>query len=221
MTNISPSGSGASPAPPKRPVRLPVGIGYALVAIVGATCLLVSAYYLWRLALLTGMPTWLAWSLPVALDVAAAGAAFYWVTGRKATRKWGRGIALSALAGTLAGNALSHLITFGLMKVSPWLVIGLGTVYPAAAWGMIHLVLVYRAEQASRATSTKPRSPRKPASKPRSRRKKATPAERRQWINDQIDAGVDVTGPDVEKQFGTTGGCRDVGAVKAQRKDQG
>ncbi|MGH3601293.1 MAG: hypothetical protein ACRDQH_13655, partial [Pseudonocardiaceae bacterium] len=90
----------ALPTPAATRAVLPL-VAYAVVALVGATTLLVSAYSLWRLALAVGMPGWLAWSLPVALDAGAAGATIVWVAGPiGSARSWARGIALSALTGT-------------------------------------------------------------------------------------------------------------------------
>lgn len=118
---------------------LPVIVAYALVAIVGATAATVSAYYLWRLAVATGEPDWLAWSLPVTLDAGAAGGTILWVAGPARVRVWARGIALSALAGTLVGNALSHLIAVGVVPVSPVLVVAIGVTSPAMAAALAHL----------------------------------------------------------------------------------
>ncbi|MGH3693218.1 MAG: hypothetical protein ACRDRX_04330 [Pseudonocardiaceae bacterium] len=93
------------------------------------------------------MPDELAWTLPVALDAGAAGATIVWVggsTGR--ARVWARAIALSALGATLAGNALSHVIEAGIIRVEPVLVIAIGVVYPAMFAALAHLTLMLTAE---------------------------------------------------------------------------
>lgn len=124
-----------------------LALAYLVVAVVGVTVLAVSAYYLWRLADLAGMPPELAWTLPVALDAGAIGATVCWVAAPGRAKQWGQGIALGALAGTVSGNILAHLIDFGMLPVTPALVIGIGGVYPAVLWLMVHLALVLRTEQ--------------------------------------------------------------------------
>ncbi len=238
----------ALPAPDRPTRAVPTGFAYAVVAVVGATVLLVSAYYLWQLALLVHMPVWLAWTLPVALDAGAAGATVCWVGATGAARAWGRGIALSALAGTVAGNALSHLIGFGVVKVGPLLVIVIGAVYPAVLWAMVHLALMLRAEQPepviesvieclteesvidhespAASAATQINAPvveasgdaSRPAS---SRRRRSKPEQRRAWIAARLDAGHTVTGGEVERYFGTRNGAREVAQVKARQLSAG
>lgn len=128
-----------------------LALAYLVVAVVGATVLAVSAYYLWTLALLAGMPPALAWTLPVALDAGAIGATVCWVAAPGRAKAWGQGIALGALAATVSGNILAHLIDFQMLPVTPALVIGLGAVYPAVLWLMVHLALVLRTEQSEAA----------------------------------------------------------------------
>jgi hypothetical protein len=124
-----------------------LALAYTVVAVVGVTVLAVSAYYLWLFAHLAGMPDALAWTLPVALDAGAIGATVCWVAAPGKARRWGQGIALGALGGTVAGNILAHLITFGMLPVTAPLVIALGVVYPATLWLLVHLALVLRTEQ--------------------------------------------------------------------------
>jgi hypothetical protein len=113
------------------------GLGIAAIAVLGAV---VSAIFLSRLALRTGVPTDLAWTLPVVVDLGGGVATLLWIKGEKAVQGWARGVALGALVATLAGNSLSHLIEVGLVPVTVWLVIGVGAVYPAILWVMIHLL---------------------------------------------------------------------------------
>ena len=246
MLYPTPPGYGATSDPQVK--RIPDWFAYMLVVVVGITVLLVSSYYLWHLALAIGMPKQLAWTLPVALDAGAAGATVCWVGAQSVTaRVWGRGIALSALAGTVLGNALAHLIDFKLVSVTPLLVILTGAVYPAVLWAMVHLALVLRAERPSLTepifeSITQPDhdepvihqepspviepTPIKTVTvdasrdvpvKPSPKRRQATPADRRKWIASQLDAGRDVSGGDVERQFGSKNGAREVAQVKAQR----
>ena len=134
---------------------IPPGIAYALLAVVGATGLAVSAFYLWHLALQVHMPKELAWSLPVTLDAGAAGATIVWVGGSAGrAREWARAIALCALAATLVGNALSHVIEAKLVEVTPVLVIAIGVVYPAMFAALAHLTLMLTAERSAEAAES-------------------------------------------------------------------
>lgn len=101
-------------------------VRYALVAVVGAAALAVSAYYLYRFAVAIKMPAALAWTLPVVLEAGAGGASLWWLMSGQGTavRQFARGLALSCLAASLHGNALSHLIDNGFVQVTVVLVIG-------------------------------------------------------------------------------------------------
>lgn len=225
----------ALPAPDRPHTRaVPTGFAYAVVAVVGATVLLVSAYYLWQLALLVHMPVWLAWTLPVALDAGAAGATVCWVGAHGPARAWGRGIAISALAATVAGNALSHLIGFGLVRATPPLVIAIGAVYPALLWAMVHLALTLRAEHSEsgwidssdasadpidESTASAVGADASPA--PVSMHRPSTPEDRRRWIASRLGAGHSVTGGEVERRFGSRNGARELAQVIAQHQIAG
>jgi hypothetical protein len=146
-------------------------VAYAMTVIVGLVVLVVSSYYLHEYAVSTKMPEWLSWSLVVALDAGGAGGTLCWVAFTKATRSWGRSIALANLGGSLLGNILGHLLGAGQITSSAWLTILTAAVYPAELWAMVHLALVLRREQtgASRAVpqpATTPLSTPVPAAQP-------------------------------------------------------
>lgn len=134
---------------PGRVAAVQDGVAYLLASVVGATVLTVSAFYLWRLALQVHMPRRLAWSLPVTLDVGATMATIFWVGGTGRVRRWACGIALTALVGTLVGNALSHLLEAGIVRVNPVLVIAIGAVYPAMAAALAHLTLMLTTQRSA------------------------------------------------------------------------
>jgi hypothetical protein len=256
-----------------------LALAYTVVAVVGATVLAVSAYYLWLFASLAGMPDALAWTLPVALDAGAIGATVCWVAAPGKARRWGQGIALILLGGTVLCNILAHLITFGMLPVSAPLVVALAVVYPATLWLLVHLALVLRTEQqataaavdelidvrqvraaaeaeatahaaeiarlraaadadrdaaqqaerdaadarrrAEDATRQIPASPARQPARP-GKRRKSTAEQRQAWIAGQLDAGRDVAGSDVKREFpDAANGARDVATVKArQAKEQ-
>jgi hypothetical protein len=113
------------------------GLGIAAIAVLGAV---VSAIFLSRLALRAGIPADLAWTLPVVVDLGGGVATLLWIKGHGVVQGWAKGVALGALGATLVGNSVSHLIEVGLVPVTVWLVIGVGAVYPAILWLMIHLL---------------------------------------------------------------------------------
>jgi hypothetical protein len=252
-----------------------LALAYTVVAVVGATVLAVSAYYLWLFASLAGMPDALAWTLPVALDAGAIGATVCWVAAPGKARRWGQGIALMLLGGTVLCNILAHLITFGMLPVSAPLVVALAVVYPATLWLLVHLALVLRTEQQATAAAVdelvdarqvraaevaelrahgeetarlratveadreaaqraereatearqraasqadSPSASTTASPKRRAKQRKSTADERQAWIAKRLDAGHEVTGADVRRQFAdTTNGARDVATVKARQ----
>lgn len=136
------------PTPDEDTHRLLAFTAYALTAVVGATVLLVSSHYLRQYAIHAGMDGWLAWTLVVALDAGGIGGGLCWVIGTKATRTWGRAIALGNLAASVLGNVLGHLLEAKAIVAGPWMQILTGVVYPAELWAMVHLALVLRTERA-------------------------------------------------------------------------
>lgn len=114
--------------------------------LVGVATAAVSFASLYDLARLCGIPEGLAAALPIALDAGAAVATLVWITERGELRKWGAGIAITALLGTLAGNALSHAVAGELLFVNAagkvdnlWLVLAVGAVIPAMLAAVVHL----------------------------------------------------------------------------------
>lgn len=243
---------------------VPLAYAYGLVGVVGATVLAVSAYYLYRLAEALHMPPGLAWSLPVALDVGSAFGTVCWIVADDESGAWrfGRAFALSCLAGTLAGNGLSHLLdpAFRVIQVNPWLAVGVFSVYPVILFAIVHLALLLRREQSAAEQLVEDASPidqvaavdalridqlpsrdaspidpapaplaldASPAvvevpfdasERPAPRRfRSSTVAQRKRWIDAELDAGREVTGGQVERKFYSRNGAREVAQVKAER----
>lgn len=144
---------------------------YTGVCIVAVYCVGVSGYWLIKLAAFCSMHGLLGLSVPFSLDAAGGIAAIVWVKGTtKQARNWGAGIALGTLAGSLAGNILAHLIEAGIVKITPWLIIGVGSIPPIMLFLSIHLMIVFsnRPEPVSRrakhpATTDTSRGARPPA----------------------------------------------------------
>lgn len=126
---------------------------FAGAGVVGAAATATSAVSLYQLAQTCGIPGYFAAALPIALDVGAGVASLAWITETGAVRTWSRGIAVAALAGTVAGNGIQHAITQGLLSVTLPLVLTVGASIPAMLWAIIHLgaLLVQPERKARRA----------------------------------------------------------------------
>jgi hypothetical protein len=133
---------------------------YTGVGIVAVYCVGVSGYWLVKLAAFCSMHDVLGFSVPVSLDVAGGIAAIVWVKGStKEARMWGAGIAVSTLIGSLGGNILAHLIEAGIVKVTPWLIIGVGSIPPIMLFLTIHLLIVFSNRPAPVSRRVKPAVP--------------------------------------------------------------
>jgi hypothetical protein len=110
--------------------------------VVAAVVLAVSAVQLVVVAELCHITPNLSWTLPVALDIGGAVATVVWTKSTGHARMWGMAIALFSLLESLTGNVLSDLLQAHLIDVTPWLIIGIGAVYPINLFLMIHLLVV-------------------------------------------------------------------------------
>lgn len=130
--------------------------------LVGAATAATSAVSLYQLAEVCGIPWVLPAALPIAMDVGAAVGAIAWITQSGQIRAWGRGIAIAALIGTLAGNAVQHAIASNLLHVDLGLVLAVGASFPATLWAVFHLTaLMTQRDRKKKADSTpKQRAPR-------------------------------------------------------------
>lgn len=128
---------------------------YTGVSVVGVTTIGMSGIWLTQLAELVGIDYPLAISLPVAVDAGGAVATVLWVTHAGAVEKWARGVAIGALAFSLTGNALSHLIRLAMLPVSWPLVVAVSAVYPLMCWLMVHLLVLART--GARKPATRPK----------------------------------------------------------------
>lgn len=129
-------------------------------ALVGAATAATSAVALYDLAARCGIPEPFAAALPIALDVGAAVGALAWIAERDQVQRWGRGVAIGGLVGTLAGNALDHALVAGLLQPTLPLVLVVGAAIPAMLWSVAHLAALMCARPAGRAPTRTP-APRK------------------------------------------------------------
>lgn len=151
---------------------------YAGVGIVAVYCVGVSGYWLVKLAAFCSMFDILAFSVPVSLDVAGGIAALVWVKGTtREARLWGAAIAVGTLVGSLVGNILAHLIEAGIVKVTPWLIIGVGSIPPIMLFLSIHLLIVFSNRPAPASRRTRTVVPATASELPRTTRTPAAPRE--------------------------------------------
>lgn len=116
---------------------------YVLLATVAAAAAVLSFAALRDLALACGFDGWLAPLLPVTVDAGAAAGSIVWL-GRSAPAAAGyaRTLALTLLAGSVAGNALGHgLEAYGARP--HWLVVvGVSAIAPTVLGALVHLVVL-------------------------------------------------------------------------------
>lgn len=132
-------------------------------ALVGVSTAATSAVSLFELAVLCGIPSPLAAALPIALDAGAGVAALVWITERGELRAWGRGVAIVALAATVAGNGLAHAITAGVLPVTLPLILTVGACIPAMLFACVHLVALMTRHAPTVKATPRPRPERRPA----------------------------------------------------------
>jgi hypothetical protein len=86
---------------------------------------------------------WLAWSLPISVDLLAAVAGVAWLAANVSTeaRNLARWITIGAVTSSVALNAVAHLVESGDLLVEPWLRITVSTVPPIVAAVALHLVV--------------------------------------------------------------------------------
>lgn len=151
-------------------------------AIVGVATFAVSSVSLYALAVECGIPEPLAAGLPIALDVGAIVGALAWITERDERRKWGRVLAVGALALSLAGNGLAHAIAIDLVRVSLPLVLAVGASIPLVLFGVIHLAALMAKEPAvamkSKPAPKKQKAAPSPGSTPAAEPAAADPTEK-------------------------------------------
>lgn len=113
--------------------------------LVGLSTAATSAVSLYELAARCGIPEPFAAALPIALDAGAAVAALVWITERDGLRRWGRAVAVAALAGTIVGNGVQHALAAGLLAATLPLVLAVGAAIPAMLWCIAHLLAMMTA----------------------------------------------------------------------------
>ncbi|MFC7481488.1 DUF2637 domain-containing protein [Luedemannella flava] len=116
-----------------------VGLGLAVSAISAATS---SFDGLRSLAVAAGWPLWQAPLLPLAVDSFALAAVRVWLSGRTRSQRaegFARAASVAAVALSLAGNAVWHLVAAGLVPVRWPVVLAVGAVPPVVLFLVGHL----------------------------------------------------------------------------------
>ena len=117
-----------------------------------------SATALASLARATSWPGWSSWLLPISIDVLAAFAVLEWASPKSPTvaRSYARALALAALAVSVLGNAVSHLVSAGLVRPGWVLIVLVGAIPPAALGTAVHLAVLASSPVPSRRTARRP-----------------------------------------------------------------
>lgn len=112
--------------------------GLAVVAIAAAV---LSFDALRHLAVMVGTPGTLAWLLPVTVDAAAVVATRVWLAGGAPARAWrfARVLALTMVALSVAGNAVSHWLAAYQVEPAWWAVVAVASVPPLVLGATAHL----------------------------------------------------------------------------------
>lgn len=112
--------------------------GLAVVAVAAAV---LSFDALRHLAVMVGTPGTLAWLLPVTVDAAAVVATRVWLAGGAPARAWrfARVLALTMVALSVAGNAVSHWLVAYQVEPAWWAVVAVASVPPLVLGATAHL----------------------------------------------------------------------------------
>lgn len=143
---------------------IPLGLLVMLIvgaSAVAAVAMAASSFTLAELGTAIGWTQWqgwLAWALPISVDLLAAVAGVAWLAKGVApkARRLARTITLVAVATSVALNAVSHLVQSGTLKVAPWLVIAVSTVPPIVAAVGLHLVVTVARTARQQQSATRP-----------------------------------------------------------------
>ncbi len=112
---------------------------FGLLAVVASAAAVLSFAALDELGQLCGFGT-LSALLPVVIDAGAAAGSVAWLSQPPgAARGFGRTLALVLLAGSVAGNALSHGLSAYALTASWWVVVAVSAVPPAVLGAVVHL----------------------------------------------------------------------------------
>jgi hypothetical protein len=109
------------------------------MAIAATSAAVASFSGLRGLASVAGWPEHLSWLLPVTVDAYAMTSTRLWLAGRtkrRGARRFAAANAFGAIASSVAGNAVYHAVSTGLIAVSWPIVVSVGAV-PAAVLGLI------------------------------------------------------------------------------------
>ncbi|MFG2919642.1 DUF2637 domain-containing protein [Kitasatospora sp. NPDC048298] len=149
--------------------QIPLTLLIALIAgasAVAAVAMAASSFTLAALGTAIGWTQWrgwLAWALPISVDLLAAVAGVAWLAKGvpEQARRLARTITLVAVGTSVLLNAVSHLVESGDVHVGPWLRISVSTVPPIVAAVGLHLIVTVVRTSSGRRTAPAPRRGRK------------------------------------------------------------
>lgn len=114
---------------------------WAGLALVGVAAAVLSFDALRQLAAMSGTPANLAWLLPLTIDAAALVATRLWLARGmpERTRSFARGLALTMIGASVAGNAVAHWLTAYQVAPPWWSVVAVAAVPPAVLGAVAHM----------------------------------------------------------------------------------
>lgn len=85
-----------------------------------------------------------AWLLPTSIDVLGALACYVWLTKSfpQESRRFARGTTFAAIAVSVVGNGVGHLVSSGMLSPSVMLIVLVGAVPPSSLAALIHLIVL-------------------------------------------------------------------------------
>lgn len=109
----------------------------ALLGVVGAAAAILSFGTLYGLAVSAGYGRNVAWLLPITIDAGAAAALLAWRTGHSPAGAAAR-VCLGLMVGSVALNAVEHLVVTGALPGGWWLTLLVSAVPPAVLGLVVH-----------------------------------------------------------------------------------
>lgn len=226
--------------------RVPPGIAYSGVAVVGGTALVVLAWYQHLLGVRAGMPTALSWTFSIGLDWGSGIAGVFWFFSDDRPL---RRVAAWASTVLITLSTAMTCVSWGLS--SGWQWAALGAIHPLVFFLMAKLLTMWQAvrariraelavaerDAAERAERDQRRAEARTKTQQRRRDGRlpslepvrqlpvgqSVSAQVRDWIRGELDAGRTPTGAQADERFQLTGaarvGARELRKVQAERQE--
>ncbi|MFI2077006.1 DUF2637 domain-containing protein [Streptomyces triculaminicus] len=135
---------------------------YMGMSAVGLAAAASSYAALQDLALRTGWWSWLSWLLPLTVDAYAMTAVRVWLgrsTRSQSARTWAKANAIGGIALSVAGNAVDHAASAGVIAVSWPLIVAVSAIPPVVLGLLVHLAHLHGQAPAEAIPAASPLAP--------------------------------------------------------------